>query len=129
MAEDSINLKSRYKTSKRIREAVKKIEQKRQFTVFKMYKEEEVFDQSLLYLDHMFQQSKPPMVHAQDEDINSDEDLIAKNQKESLNDLISGIDKFMNKKKVSHKQELVRNWKNKLLTCGKAGSLGYEQSP
>ena len=40
------------------------------------------------------------MSKVQDEDINSDEELIAKNQRESLNDLHNGIERFAAKKKV-----------------------------
>ena len=100
MPEDSLNLKAKHKTNKKLQEALKKIESNREYRSFKVYQEEEVFDQSLLYLDAMFQQSKPPVSKVQDEDINSDEELIAKNQRESLNDLHNGIERFAAKKKV-----------------------------
>ena len=62
-----------------------------------------MFEPSLLYLDAMFQQSKPPVSKVQDEDINSDEELIYKNQRESLEDLRSGIDRFSSMKRVKNR--------------------------
>ena len=96
----------------------------RKFKPFKCYDEDQVLHPSLLYLDAMYQQSRPPVSKVQDEDVHSEAELVFQNQKDSLADLRKEIECFVKTTRVVQKQALVNNWKNKNLMMGKAGSIG-----
>jgi hypothetical protein len=85
-----------------------------------------VFGAEMLYLEMMFQQSRGHQSKQQDEDVNSDEELIIKNTKECLIDLREAIDSFVNSRLKREKQKFVRNYQNKDLTFGKVGALRWE---
>lgn len=91
--------------AKRITKAQwKLLENRRQFKKFKMYKEDEVFGDSMIYLEALFRQSQPEKSRLQDEDVNSDEDLIQKNKRDNLNDLKESILKFLTLKNLKSKR-------------------------
>ena len=114
------------KQKKQQAEVQKKIESKRAFKQFKLYDEDDVFGPEMLFLEMMFKQSRANESKKQDEDVNSDEELITKNTRECLLDLEQGIESFLGCRLKRDKQQLVRNFENKELLIGKAGSLGWE---
>lgn len=61
---DILNLKIQMEEELWSKKNIKVLEKKRQFKIFKLYEEEKVFDDALLYLDLMFQQSRPQLSKA-----------------------------------------------------------------
>jgi len=123
-------LKKKYRNKKQLNKLNKEIETKRQFKHFKVFSEDDVFGPAMAYLEVMFRQKQEQNgpVKTQDEDVNSDEDLVTKNTKDCLTDLKVGIDEFIGSRLKREKQELVRNYANTKLYTGKAGALAWEFS-
>ena len=94
---EQLNIQHKYKSKKVQNKIAEKINQNREFRQFKLYTEEEVFKPNMLRLEMMFRASLDPnqASKTQDEDLDSDEELINRNKKESLNDLKNGINRFM----------------------------------
>ena len=117
-----MTLQNKYKPKKLQNKIAQKLNQNREFREFKLYTEEEVFKPNMLRLEMMFRASLDPnqAQKNQDEDIDSDEELIMRNKKESLNDLRNGIHYFMGiesgqkqkKPLVKERKEYVSNFKN-----------------
>lgn len=59
----------------------------------------------------------------QDEDIDTDEEILNGNLKGNLDDLRSSIAQFMGKKTLRQQRAMVRNYENEQLLKGKAGDL------
>jgi len=81
-------------------------------------------------LDMMFRQSLedegPVKQLEQDEDVDSDEDIVEKNRADTLFDLGEAIQEFELAKKLKTKRDLVRNYANNQLTKGRAGFMQWE---
>ena len=109
-------------TAKRVTKARwKLLESRRQLKKFKLYKEDEVFGDSMLYLEALFRQTQPEKTRCQDEDVNSDEELVQKNKRDNLLDLKETILKFLALKNLKTKRDMVRNYRNTKIMTGALG--------
>jgi len=125
-----MNIQHKYKSKKVLNKLAEKLNKSREYREFKLYTEEEVFKPNMLRLEMMFRASLDPnqASKTQDEDVDSDEELINRNKKESLTDLKNGINQFMGielgqktkKPLVKQRKELVHNFKNNEILKGRA---------
>ena len=116
----------------------KMIDKNRSFVKFKCYDEDKLFSAEMRQLETMYRQSREQQMRQQgfinhkdqDEDVNTDEDLLVNNKKVVSTELKMGIDQFtaINRKQsltklkiLKAKQELVRNFENKLVLSGTVG--------
>ena len=127
---EQMNIQHKYKSKKVLNKLAEKLNKSREYREFKLYTEEEVFKPNMLRLEMMFRASLDPnqASKTQDEDVDSDEELINRNKKESLTDLKNGINQFMGielgqktkKPLVKQRKELVHNFKNNEILKGRA---------
>ena len=77
---------------------------RREYKEFNCYDEEDVFNQEILYLDTLFNQARAQnnvkdrngnALVCKDEDLDSDEELVKRNVRDSLNDLKTSINSFV----------------------------------
>ena len=131
-----MNIQHKYKSKKVLNKLAEKLNKSREYREFKLYTEEEVFKPNMLRLEMMFRASLDPnqASKTQDEDVDSDEELINRNKKESLTDLKNGINQFMGielgqktkKPLVKQRKEFVHNFKNNEILKGRAAREEYE---
>jgi len=107
---------------------------------FKCYQEDKLFNQDMQSLEAMYRQSRQEQIEQggvdlskveQDEDVNTDEELVLNNKKMVLSELRASVDQFVaqGRKKTNDceakvlkaRQELVRNYRNVVVLTGAGG--------
>jgi hypothetical protein len=100
--EEQLTMKHKSRPKKFFQDLRRIIEGNRTFEKFRCYEEDKIFDAHMKDLDKMYRESRAEQLRQQglehnmeqDEDINTDEDLMVNNKKVILTELRAQIDQF-----------------------------------